>query len=149
MPKNRKKPAVPNQSRRTPLSKPMLLPPTAVSVRKLVLRHHIALAAFHAGKGNGSLLAELVKALYLAWYLQVAGFGAADRELYLEAERLLDHAARNAHKDIWFIEAADSVSISRLLNLCEQQLLSAPIYAVGEARARLSHFSKSNKRSPW
>jgi hypothetical protein len=149
MPKNRKKRAAANRSRRTPLSKTMLLPPTAVSVCKLVLRQHIALAAFHAGKGNRNLLAELVKALYLTWYLQAAGFGAAERELYLEAERILDHAARNAHKDIWFIDAADSVSISRLLDLCEQQLLGAPIYVVSEAQARLSHFSKSDRRSPW
>jgi len=40
------------------------------------------------------LLAELAKALYLAWYLQETGFDAADRELYLEAEGILDNAAR-------------------------------------------------------
>jgi len=120
MPQSHKKRAVANQSRRTPISKTiLLLAPTAVSVRKLVLRHDISLAAFHAGKGNGNLLAELVKTLYLTWYLQAAGFGAADHELYLKAERILDHAARNPHKNIWLIEAGDSVSISRLLDLCE------------------------------
>ena len=45
----------------------MLLPHTAGYVGELVLRNHVALAAFRAGKGNGNLLAELAKALYLAW----------------------------------------------------------------------------------
>jgi len=98
MSQNRKKPLVASQSRRKPLSKAMLLPHTAGYVGELVLRNHVALAAFRAGKGNGELLAELAKALYLAWYLQEAGFDAADRERYLEAERILDNAARNAHE---------------------------------------------------
>ena len=85
----------------------MLLPHTASYVRELALHNHVALAAFRAGKGNGNLLAELAKALYLAWYLQEAGFEAADRELYLEVEGILDNAARNSNNDIWFIEPAD------------------------------------------
>jgi hypothetical protein len=67
MSQNRKKPPVMNPSRRKPLSKAMLLPHTAGYVGELVLRNHVALAAFRAGKGNGNLLAELAKALYLAW----------------------------------------------------------------------------------
>ncbi|MFP3566217.1 hypothetical protein [Paraburkholderia sp. SIMBA_030] len=39
--------------------------------------------------------------------------------------------------------------IITILDLHEAQLLSAPVYAVGEARQRLLHFGKSNKRSPW
>ena len=78
----------------------MLLPHTASYVHKLALHNHVALAAFRAGKGNGNLLAELAKALYLAWYLQEAGFEAADRALYLEVEGILDNAARNSDNDI-------------------------------------------------
>jgi len=118
-------------------------------VRELALRNHIALAAFRAGKGNGSLLAELVKALYLAWYLQEAGFGAFERELYLNAERILDRAARNASADIWFITADDIPPITQLLDLHVQQLLGAPIHAVDKARAQLLWFAKTDKRSPW
>src|SRR5476649_2009015 len=93
MSQNRKKSLVMSPSRRKPLNKTMLLPHTTSNVRELVLHNHVALAAFRAGKGNGNLLAELAKALYLTWYLQEAGFDAADRELYLEAERILDNAA--------------------------------------------------------
>jgi hypothetical protein len=149
MSQNRKKPPVMNPSRRKPLSKAMLLPHTAGYVGELVLRNHVALAAFRAGKGNGNLLAELAKALYLAWYLQEAGFDAADRELYLEAEGILDNTARNASKGIWCIEPAECGPVTRILDLHERQLSSAPVYAVSEAQARLLRFGITSRRSPW
>jgi hypothetical protein len=127
----------------------MLLPHTVAYVQELVLHNHLALAAFRSGQGNGDLLAELVKALYVTWYLQEAGYGALGHALYIGAERILDHAARNASKGIWLIEANDCLPITRLLDLHEQQLLSAPVHAVNEARARMVHFGKSDKRSPW
>jgi hypothetical protein len=127
----------------------MLLPHTASYVRELVLHNHVALAAFRAGKGNGNLLAELAKALYLAWYLQEAGFEAADRELYLEVEAILDNAARNSNNDIWFIEPAECGLVTRILDLHERQLSSAPVHAVSEAQARLLRFGITSRRSPW
>lgn len=149
MPQNRKKRPVAGQPRRKPLDKTMLLPHPAAYVREQSLHWHLALAAFRAGKGNGNLLAELVKALYLAWYLQEAGLGAANDELYLEAERILDAAANNAGKEICGIDSADCLPITRILDLHEQQLSSAPVYAVAEAQQRVVHFGKSEKRSPW
>jgi hypothetical protein len=65
MPQNRKKPPAIGRPRRKPLDKTMLLPHPAAYVREQSLRRHLALAAFRAGKGNGDLLAELVKVLYL------------------------------------------------------------------------------------
>ncbi|MDP9651840.1 hypothetical protein [Paraburkholderia caledonica] len=127
----------------------MLLPHTVAYVREVVLRNHLVLAAFRCGQGNGELLAELVKALYVTWYLQEAGYGALDHALYLEAERILDLAARNASRRIWLIEEKDCAPITRLLDLHEQQLLSAPVHAVNEARARMAHFGRSDRRSPW
>lgn len=113
------------------------------------MRGHLALAAFRAAKGNGDLLAELDNALYLAWYLQEAGFGVANQELYLDAERILDNAARNASKNVWRIEAANCLPITGILDLHERQLQSAPVYAVAKAQQRVLCFGKSDKRSPW
>ena len=149
MPQNRKKRPTGNQSRRKPLGKTRLLPHTVAYVREHSLRWHLALAAFQVGKGNGDLLAKLVKALYLAWYLQDAGFGALEREHYLDAERILDAAARGASQNIWHIAPADCAAITRLLDLHEQQLQSAPVFAVDEAESRVVHFGRSDKRSPW
>ena len=149
MSQNRRKRPTGTQARRKPLGKAKLLPHTAAYVREQSLRWHLALAAFQAGKGNGELLAKLVKALYLAWYLQQAGFGALERDLYLDAERILDAAARSASEDIWLIAAADCAPITRLLDLHEQQLQTAPVFAVDEAESRVVHFGRSDKRSPW
>ncbi|MDQ0621951.1 hypothetical protein [Paraburkholderia graminis] len=149
MPQNRRKRLSANGAPRKPLSKTMLLPHTAAYVREVVLRNHLALAAFRCGQGNGERLAELVKALYVTWYLQETGYGALDHALYLEAERILDLAARSASRRIWLIEEKDCAPITRLLDLREQQLLSAPVHAVNEARARMVHFGRSDRRSPW
>lgn len=149
MSQNRKKRPTGNQARRKPLGKAKLLPHTAQYVREQSLRWHLALAAFQAGKGNGELLAKLVKALYLAWYLQQAGFGALERDRYLEAERILDAAARGASRNIWLIAPADCAPITRLLDLHEQQLQTAPVCAVDEAESRVVRFGKSEKRAPW
>jgi hypothetical protein len=149
MPQNRKKQPVGDWSPRKPRDKTMLLPHSAAHVREQSLHWHLALAAFRIGKGNGDLLAELVKALYLAWYLQQAGFGAVDHQLYLDAERILDAAARNAGRNIWLIESADCLTITSLLDLHEPQLSGAPVYAVVEAQHRVVRFGKSYRRSPW
>lgn len=149
MSQNRKKRPTGNHGRRKPLGKTKLLPHTNAYVREQSLYWHLALAAFQTGKGNGDLLVKLVKALYLAWYLQQAGFGDVERELYLEAERILDAAAHGANKDIWSIAAADCPPIIRILDFHEQQLLSAPVFAVDEAESRVVRFGQSEKRSPW
>ncbi|SOE73232.1 hypothetical protein SAMN05446635_4768 [Burkholderia sp. OK233] len=149
MSQNRKKRPAGSQSRRKALSKTMLLPHTATYVRERSLHWHLALATFRAGNGNGDLLAELVNALYTAWYLQKAGFDAADQELYREVERILDAVARNASRDIWCIEPAECNPVTQLLDLYERQLSSAPVYAVREAHARVLHFAKSDRHTPW
>ncbi|MFM0223890.1 hypothetical protein [Paraburkholderia dipogonis] len=149
MSQNRKKRPPGNQARRKPLGKAKLLPHTTTYVREQSLRWHLALAAFQAGKGNGELLAKLAKALYLAWYLQQAGFGALEHDVYLDAERILDAAARSASKDIWLIAATDCAPITRLLDLHEQQLQTAPVFAVDEAESRVVRFGQSDKQSPW
>jgi len=149
MSQNRKKRPSGNQPRRKPLGKAQLLPHRAAYAREQALTWHLALAAFKAGKGNGSLLAKLAEVLYLAWYLQQAGFGAVERELFLDAERILDGAASGASRDAWIIETADCLSIIRIFDLHEQQLLCAPVFAVNEAQLRVARFSQSERRAPW
>jgi hypothetical protein len=46
------------------------------------------------------------------------------------------------------MEAKDYPPITRLLDLHGQQLLYAPVHAVYEARARMVHLGKSDRRSP-
>jgi hypothetical protein len=127
----------------------MLLPHAASYVRDRSLHWHLALATFLIGKGNRHLLAELIKTLYMAWYLREEGFGETGIEDYLEAERVLAGTARISSRDIWLIEAADSVAIVRILDVHERQLLAAPAWAVMEATMRLANFGMRDKKSPW
>lgn len=130
--------------------KAVLLPPTAKSARALSLRHHLALAALKGGTGNGHLLTELIRVVYVAWYLQEAGFGAIAPGNYLEAERALARCGvRGVRDDIWQLDQADTQALERVLALHDWQLEHAPISAMLEVQKRLTRFAQSNTASPW
>ena len=108
----------------------MLLPPTAQSIRAQSLRGHLALEALRAGSGNGHLLSELIHVLYVAWYLQEAGFGAADATLYAQAEQVNERsAARATAENIWRLDDAEALALERLLTLHDEQLQQTPVNA--------------------
>jgi hypothetical protein len=124
----------------------MLLPPTAQSIRAQSLRGHLALEALRAGSGNGHLLSELIHVLYVAGYLQEAGFGAADAALYAQAEQVLERsAARATAENIWRLDDAEALALERLLTLHDEQLQQNPVNAMREAHKRLVRFTQSSR----
>ncbi|QGZ65519.1 hypothetical protein [Paraburkholderia acidisoli] len=149
MPKKTIKRRATGKSPGGPRSKAMLLPPSVASVRQQCLQWHVALAAFLSAQGNGALLAQLCKAFYLAWYLCEAGYGSAEREWFVAVEAIIVAAARGGRDDLWRIDATDRPAVIRILDLHEQQLLSAPRHAITEAERRLMRFSQGDKTSPW
>lgn len=137
-------------SGRAAASKALQLPPTAESVRALSLRHHLALAALKAGSGNSPLLTELIRVVYVTWYLQEAGFGAIDPSHYVEAERALARCGvRAAAENVWQFNDADTPALERVLALHDWQLQRTPISAMCEVQKRLTRFVKGNRASPW
>lgn len=131
-------------------AKATLLPPTLESVRSLSLRNHLALAALRAGSGNGHLLSDLIRVLYLAWYLREAGFGAVDRLLFPEAAEALERsAARATADDVWQVGPDDAAILERLLALHDQQLASTPVGVMLAAQRRLLRFATSDRKTPW
>lgn len=60
---------------RKPLSKSSLLPMSAQSAREVSLAHHIALAACRGDSANRHQINELVRSVYMAYFLQRMGFG--------------------------------------------------------------------------
>ena len=137
-------------SGRTASSKALLLPPTAESVRALSLRHHLALAALKVGSGNGPLLTELIRAVYVTWYLQEAGFGAIDPNHYVEAEQALARCGvRAAAENVWQLNHADTPVLERVLALHDWQLQRTPISAMRDVQKRLTRFVQGNRASPW
>jgi hypothetical protein len=128
----------------------MLLPPTAGSVRELSLRYHLALAALRSGEGNGYLLSELIRVLYVAWYLHEVGYGQPAAGLFADAEAALDRSASRATRDdAWHLEPRECAAVEKLLALHDEQLQQAPIKAMLEVQKRLAHFARSDRRTPW
>ncbi|WP_244146832.1 hypothetical protein [Paraburkholderia bryophila] len=131
-------------------TKAALLPQTAKSARTQSLRHHLALEALMAGRGNGQLLTDLIRVVYVTWYLQLAGFRATDLEIYQEAERALARCgARGMEENIWKIDQSDAMAIEHVLALHDWQLEHAPVSAMLDAQKRLTRFAQSSKVSPW
>ncbi|WP_321812518.1 MULTISPECIES: hypothetical protein [unclassified Burkholderia] len=87
--KSRGRPTAP---RRT-LTKIMLLPLDKTSVQTQSLSHHLALVACRDGQGNEYLFNELIRATYIVWFLQQAGYGDEPVERY----KAVEHAVAATH----------------------------------------------------
>lgn len=131
-------------------AKVALLPPTLESVRAHSLRNHLALAALRAGSGNGHLLSDLIRALYLAWYLHEAGFGTVRHAFFPEAAKALESsAARATADDVWQVSPDEAAILERLLALLDEQLASTPVGVMLGAQRRLLRFATSDRKTPW
>jgi hypothetical protein len=129
---------------RKPLSKSLLLPMAAQSARDMSLAHHLALAACRGDSGNRHQINELVRSVYMAYFLQSLGFGEVPFECYEHAEAAFENALAVAAKSAqWIISEQDAPVIERLLALHDQQLSEAPMHWVVEAE-RLSNDIKSS-----
>jgi hypothetical protein len=96
----KRKPTRPGAIRK-PLSKSALLPMPAQSARELSLAHHLALAACRGDRANRHQINELVRSVYMAYYLQRMGFGEAPFECYEHAEAAFENALAVAASMVW------------------------------------------------
>ncbi|WP_236674453.1 hypothetical protein [Paraburkholderia hospita] len=113
------------------LSKAMLLPMDATSARDQSLSYHLALATCRRGHGNNYLLNELMRTVYLAWFLQQAGYGDAPVTLYKLAEYAVEAALTLAHESgEWRLADEAIPAFEKLLALHDSQLTVAPWHKV-------------------
>ena len=134
---------------RKPLSKSLLLPMPAQSARELSLAHHLALAACRGDSANRHQINELVRSVYMAYFLQRMGFGDMPFECYEHAEAAFENALAVAAKSArWMISEQDAPVIERLLALHDQQLSEAPMHRVAEAERQLRQFLAGTSVSP-
>jgi hypothetical protein len=134
---------------RKPLSKSSLLPMSAQSARDMSLAHHLALAACRGDAANRHQINELVRSVYMAYYLQRMGFGEVAFECYERAEAAFESALAVAAKcGKWKISEQDAPVIERLLALHDQQLGEVPMHRVVEAEQQLRHFLAGTDASP-
>jgi hypothetical protein len=123
----------PGAIRNPPLTKSALLPMPAQSARELSLAHHLALAACRGDNANRHQINELVRSVYMAYFLQRMGFGDMPFECYEHAEAAFENAlAVAAQSARWMINVQDAPVIERLLALHDQQLSEAPMRRVVE-----------------
>ncbi len=122
-----------------PLSESLLLPMSAHSAREMSLAHHLTLAACRGDSGNRHQINELVRSVYMAYYLQRMGFGEVPFECYAHAEAAFENALAVAAKCAkWIISEQDAPVIERLLALHDWQLSEAPMHRDSYANSWLA-----------
>ncbi|WP_174985353.1 hypothetical protein [Burkholderia lata] len=120
------------------LTKAQLLPLPADQVRRLSLKHHLALAALSAGRGDVDAIVTLSNVLELSICL-----GAGDEvESYRHAEAALDQCvARAGRGEPWTLTDVERAALERLAIIHDAQLAVAPAHRYLGA---LEHVSRKN-----
>jgi hypothetical protein len=114
-----------------PLTKALLLPMDRASASEQSLANHLALVACRSGHGNGHLVNELMRAVYLSWFLQRAGYGTCPAEQFKVAEYAVEATLSHAHeRGEWRLPVETIVDFEALLALHDSQLASAPLHEV-------------------
>ena len=145
---SKRKPTRPGAIRKT-LSKSLLLPMSAQAAREMSLTHHLAIAACRGDSANRHQINELVRSVYMAYYLQRMGFGDLPFECYEHAEAAFENALAVATRSAkWMISEQDAPVIERLLALHDQQLTEAPMHRVVMAERQLRQFLAGTGTSP-
>lgn len=113
------------------------------------LANHLALAAYRNGHGNGHLVNELMRAVYLSWFLQRAGYGACPAEQFKIAEYAVEATLSDAYESgEWRVPADTIADFEALLALHDSQLARAPLHEVLEAERKLRAFLVGTSSSP-
>lgn len=131
------------------LTKGMLLPMAEAAAREQSLSSHLALVACRDGHGNRHLFNEMMRTVYLAWFLQQEGYGQEPVNLFKTAEYAVEAALELAHMSDEWVLAEDTVPVfERLLALHDSQLATAPLHKVIHAEQRLRQFLAGTASSP-
>jgi hypothetical protein len=90
------------------------------------------------GKGNGYLVNELARAVYLAYFLQQAGYGTEPFELFREAEVRLGRTAwEGKRRGVWHLDKQGAALLERILVVYDSQLTRVGLDVLLQARHRL------------
>ncbi|MBN3829749.1 hypothetical protein G3O00_40175 [Burkholderia sp. Ac-20384] len=114
---------------RRPLSKAQLLPLPTDQVRRLSLKHHLALVCLADGRGDVDTLSTLANVVELAHQLG-AGDGVIIRPAQDAIAACVDRAEQTAKIGITEVERA---AIAAVLVYHDAQLARVPLYRYAEA----------------
>lgn len=134
---------------RAVLTKEMLLPLPTGKVRTLSLENHLALATIRAGRGGTDQIINLLRVIYLAFYLRDETASGVDFDLYRKAEAALDACIeRMAQGEKWLLLDHEQTAVERVLIVHDEQLAAVPKHRYLAACDRVQRFVTSEGRSP-
>ncbi|MDN7629721.1 hypothetical protein [Burkholderia cenocepacia] len=94
----------------------MLLPLSTAKVRSLSLENHLAFATVRAGRGGSEQIINLLRVIYLAFFLREETESGADLDLYRQAEAALDACVERAEEGgEWQLLDPEQTDVERLL----------------------------------
>ncbi|OJB06923.1 hypothetical protein BGV52_21795 [Burkholderia ubonensis] len=132
---------------RKPLTKAQLLPLPAEQVRKLSLKHHLALAALRSSRGDVDAIVTLLNVLHLAYFLRAGD--DAEVDCYRRAEAALNACvARVEHGAPWSLMGDERTSLEQLVTMHDAQLAAVPAHRYLEATDRVHRVTAPGRRSP-
>lgn len=123
-------------------AKAMLLPIARQTADDLALRVHLALDALHRGAGGMTDAQTLTQIMLLTGFLAESGFGSATGEQLGAAERAVS-AAFDIGRETgeWKLDDAGFALFATIATNYDQQLHSAPLWAIADASERLDRFT--------
>lgn len=131
------------------LSKTMLLPVPERLVVDFSLANHLALAACRRGRGNAHLLNELLRAVYISYFLGQRGTDRAPAQTYREAEAGLERALACAEREnVWHVDEKAAIVLGRVLTIYDIQLEFTATWMLVEAKERLDRFLAGDGKIP-
>lgn len=134
---------------RVSLTKEMLLPLSTEKVRALSLENHLAFATVRAGRGDSEQIINLLRVVYLAFYLRSERTSGADLDLYRQAEAALDGCVERAEQgEKWLLLDHEQAAVERLLVVHDEQLAAVPKHRYLTAWDRLHRFMAGKLQSP-
>ncbi|SOE63376.1 hypothetical protein SAMN05414139_02299 [Burkholderia sp. D7] len=118
----------------------MLLPMSGTLVRKVSLQNHLALVALRQGRGNVDLAAELLKTVFVTFYLSDPACLAIHLQNFTHAEAALLALMKDAASSgNWRLDETGRETIEVILALHDQQLTAMPAHRIEREKQRLMH----------
>lgn len=140
---------LPRPAGRKPLSKRMLLPVPRNRANEISLTVHLAFSACRGDHGNAHLMSELVRAVYLSYYLLQDDCDAELHGCYRQAERVLDQVLEKAaYSNVWRIAEEGVAALEEVIAIYDRQVMTVPTWKLLNASERLNRFALGKSRSP-
>jgi hypothetical protein len=134
---------------RAALSKEMLLTLSTDKVKALTLEYHLALSTVRAGRGESGQIINLLRVVYLAFYLLDETASGADLALYRRAEAALGACIERAERgEKWLLLDHERAAAEQILVVHDEQLAAVPKHRYLAAWDRLQRFITGTGRSP-